>query len=379
MNPKKFYALSIIILSLWLLNGCGGGPSSSIPNLPPSASDLDLLGLTRLCDKTDDIQNREKGHVFQRAAWGIGEEWYLESKSPELKKQWLFFNKDHTLVAVVSAYPAGLDLAPYPVLRATLSQLNPAREFFANTNSLMSGSQPETIQLFRTGDEKTTTQYVVQQEEGHDGKLLVAVIVLDPYEQLLDGAQEKFMSPSSKAENAGTVSKKHENQKTSNFLAIQQFARGEIALFESCPGKKPDIAIDAYRKAIELGLGDTKRVAEAHHRLGLALRNKGQLVEARLALEESLKINPYAPRVLNSLGTVLIQLKKHSQAITSLEKAIALQPNYARARYNLAEAYETVNPRRAIEEYETYLALVENIPEESTRAALAKDRLKKLK
>ena len=49
------------------------------------------------------------------------------------------------------------------------------------------------------------------------------------------------------------------------------------------------------------------------------------------------------------------------------------------ARYNLAEAYEAVNPRRSIEEYETYLALVENIPEESTRAALAKDRLEKLK
>ena len=122
-----------------------------------------------------------------------------------------------------------------------------------------------------------------------------------------------------------------------------------------------------------------KRIAEAHHRRGLALREKGKLVEARKAIEESLTIKPYAPRVLNSLGIVLVQLKKPTQAITSLEKAIALQPNYARARFNLAQAYEQTNPRRAIDEYETYLALVEHIPEESTRAALAKDRLEKLK
>ena len=83
------------------------------------------------------------------------------------------------------------------------------------------------------------------------------------------------MSQSSNPRSTEVISKKHEKQKTSNFLAVQQFARGEVALFESCPGKKPDIAIDAYRQAIELGLGDTQRVAEAHHRLGLALRNKG--------------------------------------------------------------------------------------------------------
>ena len=55
-----------------------------------------------------------------------------------------------------------------------------------------------------------------------------------------------------------------------------------------------------------------------------------------------------------------------------------MQPNYARARFNLAEAYEPINSNFAIEEYETYLVLVEGIEEESTRAALARDRISKL-
>ena len=370
MELQKYCGLSIIFM---LLLGCGGGPSTPASNLPPSASDLDILGLTRLCDTKSTVGNRLKNQVLQQKSWGNGDKWLREKtdQASQPLKQWLFFNKDEILVAVVSAYPDGLPLKPYPVLRETLSQLQPAREFFINANSLIRGNKPDTVQLFRTGDEKTTTQYVVKQDEDQNDQLLVAVVVLDPYEQLLDGAQQQFLTSSGRNSD--------HKQPQSRFLALQQFARGEIALFESCPGEKPTIAIDAYREAIRIGLNDDKLTAEAHHRLGLALRLKGQLSEARSSIDESLKIKPHSPRVLNSLGIVLSQLKKHSQAIAALEKAIALQPNYARARFNLAEAYEMVNPRRSIEEYETYLALVDNIPEEATRVALAKSRLEKLK
>ena len=46
---------------------------------------------------------------------------------------------------------------------------------------------------------------------------------------------------------------------------------------------------------------------------------------------------------------------------------------------NLAEAIESTNPKRAITEYETYLALVEGIPEEADRIALVQQRVKALK
>jgi hypothetical protein len=54
-------------------------------------------------------------------------------------------------------------------------------------------------------------------------------------------------------------------------------------------------------------------------------------------------------------------------------------PHYAIARYNLAEAYEPTNPRRALSEYETYLALVEGIPDETNRIAQVQQRVKTLK
>ncbi len=364
---------------LLLLFGCSSGPPIPTSNLPPSESDLDILGSTRLCDTLETIRKEKKSTIARKADWGTGKEWTIETANPLHKKKWLFFDEDETLIAVVSAFPLGLDLSPYPVLQETLSQLVPAREFFDNSNSLLDGTKPDTIQLFRTGDEKSTTQYVIRQHKNHTGQLLVAVVVLDPYEQLLDGAQQQFLSQAIKASPPSQSQKESATQKTPYFLASQQFARGEVALFESCPGGKPDVAIHAYHQTIQIGLDDTKRMAEAHHRLGLALRNTGEFAQAHVALEDSLKINPYAPHVLNSLGSVLTQIHKPSEAITAFEKAIALQPNYARARFNLAEAYEVVDPRRSIEEYETYLALVENVPEEESRVTLVKDRLERLK
>ena len=57
---------------------------------------------------------------------------------------------------------------------------------------------------------------------------------------------------------------------------------------------------------------------------------------------------------------------------------MTLRPNYAIARYNLAEAYEPTNPKRAISEYETYLALADGIPDEANRIAHVQQRVKVL-
>ena len=89
-------------------------------------------------------------------------------------------------------------------------------------------------------------------------------------------------------------------------------------------------------------------------------------------------IQPNRPEVLNNLGDVYRELGDQEKARKAFEKAVTLRPNYPLARFNLAEAYETVNPKLAISEYETYLALVEGIPEETDRATRAKQRLKEL-
>ncbi len=85
------------------------------------------------------------------------------------------------------------------------------------------------------------------------------------------------------------------------------------------------------------------------------------------------------PEILNNLGTVYAKLGDKANALASYEKAVTLRPNYAIARYNLAEAYEPTNPKRALSEYETYLALVEGIPDEAGRIAVVQQRVKVLK
>jgi hypothetical protein len=74
-----------------------------------------------------------------------------------------------------------------------------------------------------------------------------------------------------------------------------------------------------------------------------------------------------------------MKLNERDKATKMLERAVLLRPNYPLARYNLAESYESVNTKRAIGEYETYLALVEGIPEEAERIALVQQRIKALR
>ena len=112
----------------------------------------------------------------------------------------------------------------------------------------------------------------------------MAVLVLDPYESLLDGSHPKFLShlkPSSTPRKGKTSPTTTHAPNDQDFLGLQQFARGEIALFASCGTKHPEIARDAYQKAIQYGISDTKQLAEAHHRLGLSYSQLSKFPEAK--------------------------------------------------------------------------------------------------
>lgn len=291
------------------------------------------------------------------------------------------FNEDQILVGVITVFPHGLSLDSYPKLRHTLSQLPPAREFFFHSSQILKGQAPDSGTLYRTGEATTTHQYFIRHTPGQNDQLVMAVFVLDPYETLLDGSHPKFLSyidgPDAAQKDIAVTSNRLKTEK--DFLGLQQFARGEISLFASCGNKRPDTAVDAYKKAIQHGLTDTKQLAEAHHRLGLALRSLDRLPEAKSAFQQALAIQPHAAGILNSYGSILAQMGELPKAIETYEQALALQPNYAHARFNLAEAYESFNPKRAIQEYETFLILAEDNPEESTKVNLAKDRIKMLR
>ena len=224
--------------------------------------------------------------------------------------------------------------------------------------------------LYETGDEKTTTQYLVLGTR-EQPVLLQASVTIDPYVRLFSPYRREFLErlrhPNGQKSGQQIDTQGAEDKEP--FISLQQFARGQTAQLSYCGAQNYDTAATAYQNAIASGFTNKVWLAEAHHKLGLAWEGKGEHEKAKAEMLQSLTIRPNTPEILNNLGTVYRRLGDKVNALASFEKAVTLRPNYAIARYNLAEAYEPTNPMRAISEYETYLALVEGIPDEAGRVA----------
>ena len=378
---RRHNLLCLLCLSalLGLFVACQAPPPR--PPLPPSESDLDLLRSTKLCDRRESFVQRHQALSFERRPWGAGEEFRLPpAQSPLKGHESYFFVEDGTLVGALFVFPAGLDLKPYRTLRYTLSQLKPALEFYLTVAKLADRANMETSTLYQTGDEKTTTQYLVLGTLDAPA-LLEASFTVDPYVQLFSPYRKEFLdrlrSPREEGAEQRTDSQGAEDKEP--FASLQQFARGQTAQLAYCGTRNDTIALDAYQKAGASGFSNKVWQAELHHRLGLAWDAKGEIDKAKAELLQSLAIRPNSPEVLNNLGTVQKTLGDKRNALASFEKAVLLRPNYAIARYNLAEMLEPTDRKRAITEYETYIALVDGIPEEADRILLAKERVKALK
>ncbi len=383
VRPREFpsqvrLALTFFACVLgWLLSACADEPLRT--NLPPSASDLTLLKSDHLCDEKAGFLQHHGGTALERVPWGSAEELRIPATRVESGADAsFFFDEEGFLVGAMFTYPTGLSLKPYPVLRETLSELKPTVEFYLNVASVADRGNLDSSALYMTGDEKTTTQYLILGEVD-SATLFLASFAIDPYHQLLSPYRQEYLARISKKDqrqDSSQVAKGADDKES--LRALQQFARGETAQLAYCSVRNYEVAADAYRKAIALGFTNKGQLAEAHHKLGLALEGKGQLEQAKASMLQSLTVQPNRPEVLNNLGTVYAKLGERDKAIATFEKSVTLRPNYAIARYNLAEASESVNPKRAISDYETYLALVEGIPEEADRAAQARQRVKAL-
>ena len=378
--PWRPWVICGLGLSL-LLNACE--TPARKPILPPSESDLVLLRSTTLCTPKSAFLKTHPVSIstLKPQTWGTGQELVLlADRSPSHGDESYFFDEDGILVGTIFTFPSGLDLNPYPVLRHTLTQLKPTLEFYLNVANLSSKTNMDSSALYETGDEKTTTQYLVLGTR-ESPILLQASVTIDPYVRLFSPYRREFLErlrhPNGQKTGQQLDSQGSEDKEP--FLSLQQFARGQTAQLSYCRTQNYDIAAVAYQKAIASGFTNKVWLAEAHHKLGLAWEGKGEHEKAKAEMLLSLTIRPNTPEVLNNLGTVYRKLGDKANALASFEKAVTLRPNYAIARFNLAEAYEPTSPKRALSEYETYLALVEGIPDEADRIALVQQRVKALK
>ena len=374
-KPRSLWIGALCLCSAILAAGCADTPRNP---LPPSASDLTLLTTAHPCDQKDSFLRMHPSLGIKRTPWGSGEELQVPvSESAVGAEESYFFDEDGLMVGAVFMFRNGLSLKPYPVLRRTISQLKPDTEFYLSGASLADHENLNSGTLYLTGDEKSTTQYVIS-EEGSSQRLVMVSFSIDPYVSLLSPYPEFIarLGGGQAKDSSTAIGKKKDTREP--FASLQQFARAQTAQLGYCAERDYGKAADAYRKALTLGFTDKVWTAEAHHRLGLALEGQGRLNEAREEMEQSLAIRPNTPEVLNNLGTVYMKLKQRDKAVKVLEKAVLLRPNYPLARYNLAESYEEINAKRSIGEYETYLALVEGMPEEAERIARVKERIKAL-
>jgi tetratricopeptide (TPR) repeat protein len=376
-NPRLITTAGWLLVAALSVSACETPPPSK---LPPSASDLVLLKSAKLCDRKAAVLGRQTGVPVRREIWGTGEELRIPADhSATGAEESVFFDQDDQAVGLLFVFPAGVNLKPYPVLRETLGKLKPSIEFYLNIAQVPARENLDPSALYETGDATSTVRYLVL--NGDPPTLLAASFAIDPYAKLMSPYRAEFLSRIERGDRAKGGAKPSGKGSTDkeSFAALQQFARGEAAHFGSCGVKDEARAADAYGKAITVGFSDKLWLAEANHKLGLALERSGKLEPARASIQRALEIRPNTPEFLNSLGTVYVRLGDRPRALASFERAVTLRPNYAVARYNLAEAYEDTNPRRAIAEYETYLALVEGIEEEQPRAARAQARVKELK
>lgn len=379
LSGRHIY-LTGFLLAAGIMVGCGQNVSIR-PPLPPSATDLVLLKSTALCERKPEFLKKRASAAHKTNAWGSGKEMMIpQARSASQADESYFVDEDGLLVGALFTFPKGLSLDPYPVLRDTLARLKPSLEFYLNVSQLETRANMDASSIFETGDEKSTTQYLVTGSRDHP-ILLQASFTIDPYVRLFSPYRREFLDRirNPKGGKGGLTIESQGSEDKEPFLALQQFARGQTAQLEYCGEKNYDIAGDAYQKAIAGGFTNKVWLAEAHHKLGLALAAKGQFNQAKTEMLQSLAIRPNIPEVLNNLGTVYVQLGESTAALGVFERAVTLRPNYAVARYNLAEAYEQTNPKRALAEYETFLALVEGILEEEARAAHVKERVNALK
>jgi tetratricopeptide (TPR) repeat protein len=321
----------------------------------------------------------EAGRRTERAPWGLGEEITAYRQTAGRESEYhLFFDDRGLLVAYIGILYEGLDLAGQPDYAAWIAKQIPT-EFLLPAGA--SGKTPglRSGRLYGDQGARVSGRAIVVPQKDRP-MLFVDSNVLTSYAPLLSSYKPEYLRRILQpAEAAPRPAYGPADNESRNFIAHQYFAKGEIARVGQCGEKEADVALEAYQRAIEIGLSEPLYQAEAHHRLGLSYRDKGLLPQAVASIEASLKIRPAIPEVVNHLGKVYALMGDKPRAMEAFQTAIGLKPNYADAHFNLAEALEDTQPRRALTAYENYLAYTEDTPGEKAHIEKAEKRIEALR
>jgi tetratricopeptide (TPR) repeat protein len=119
-----------------------------------------------------------------------------------------------------------------------------------------------------------------------------------------------------------------------------------------------DLAVENYRKSIELDRGSEHPSAWPYLNLAITEQFLNQLADAERNLREAIRLDPGFAKAHFQLGTVLEDLHKPEAALVELKEGARLDPAYAEPHMALARVYHKLGQEEdAREEVKTYLSL----------------------
>ena len=125
--------------------------------------------------------------------------------------------------------------------------------------------------------------------------------------------------------------------------------------------------IEMKKGNLDSALARFQKLAQQYPLLGgpivneaIILRKKGQLEQANKLLQDNLLAHTQNPYLLDELGITSRELGQFKKARASYESAIRVDPNYARAHYNLAVLADLYlhDPELALKEFKIYQSLL---------------------
>jgi outer membrane assembly lipoprotein YfiO len=126
---------------------------------------------------------------------------------------------------------------------------------------------------------------------------------------------------------------------------------------------KTDMAIEEYKKAIELQPSDPR----AYYSLGVAAMSKRDFRSAHEAFRKTLDIDPGQPTACHGLGVACKELGDYDGARRGFEEALRLDPSFAPAYFGLGKLYQSAlgDRGKAAIYWEKYLELRPDDPQAS--------------
>ena len=119
-----------------------------------------------------------------------------------------------------------------------------------------------------------------------------------------------------------------------------------------------ELAVENYRKAIELQKVSAHPSAWPYLNLAITLQFLNQLAESEANLREAIQLDPKFAQAHFQLGTVLEELEHPEEAMTEMREAARLNPLYAEPHMALSRIYHKLGREtEARDEVQTYLRL----------------------